>query len=205
MDANGNFEYLEHEGAFHILSNLDCYIDSLQEDPVSEDLLSKVDKQAKCIWDEINTGHEYSIIDSYNQFYSICMQIAESIKEEPVSEEWIEEFRTKLDSMSKEDFKKVFDKYAIDFNEDPVSEELEAAVDTYLATYWDGEKEKQDWPFLKKMAIYFAKWQKEQMMKDAIDTTIKQGCTNLGILIKGLDEDKFSSRDKVKVIIIKED
>ena len=38
MDANGNFEHLEHEGAFHILSNLDYYIDSLQEEPVSEDL-----------------------------------------------------------------------------------------------------------------------------------------------------------------------
>ena len=56
-----------------------CPIDSLQEEPVSDDLLSKVDKQAKCIWDEINTSHEYSIIDSYNQFYGICMQIAEAV------------------------------------------------------------------------------------------------------------------------------
>lgn len=38
MDANGNFGYLEHEGAYHILCNLDAYIDSLQEEPVSEDL-----------------------------------------------------------------------------------------------------------------------------------------------------------------------
>ena len=38
MDANGNFEYPEHEGAYHILCNLDTYIDSLQEEPVSEDL-----------------------------------------------------------------------------------------------------------------------------------------------------------------------
>lgn len=33
MDANGNFEYPEHEGAYHILCNLDAYIDSLQEEP----------------------------------------------------------------------------------------------------------------------------------------------------------------------------
>jgi hypothetical protein len=79
MDAQGNFEYPEHEGAYHILCNLDTYIDSLQE--------------------------------------------------EPVSEEWIKELRTKLDSMSKEDFKKVFDKYAVDFNEEPVSEELEKIVE----------------------------------------------------------------------------
>ena len=38
MDANGNFGYPEHEGAYHILCNLDAYIDSLQEEPVSEDL-----------------------------------------------------------------------------------------------------------------------------------------------------------------------
>jgi hypothetical protein len=82
MDAQGNFEYPEHEGAYHILCNLDTYIDSLQE--------------------------------------------------EPVSEEWIKELRTKLDSMSKEDFKKVFDKYAVDFNEEPISEELEqAAVEAF--------------------------------------------------------------------------
>lgn len=35
MDANGNFEYPEHEGAYNILCNLDAYIDSLQEEPES--------------------------------------------------------------------------------------------------------------------------------------------------------------------------
>jgi hypothetical protein len=34
MDAQGNFEYPEHEGAYHILCNLDAYIDSLQEEPI---------------------------------------------------------------------------------------------------------------------------------------------------------------------------
>lgn len=38
MDAQGNFEYPEHEGAYHILCNLNAYIDSLQEEPVSEEL-----------------------------------------------------------------------------------------------------------------------------------------------------------------------
>lgn len=36
MDAQGNFEYPEHEGAYHILCSLDAYIDSLQEEPVCE-------------------------------------------------------------------------------------------------------------------------------------------------------------------------
>ena len=38
MDAQGNFEYPEHEGAYHILCSLDTYIDSMQEEPVSNDL-----------------------------------------------------------------------------------------------------------------------------------------------------------------------
>ena len=46
--------------------------------------------------------------------------------------------------------------------EEPVSEDLEEAVDTYLATYFGGEKEKQDWPFLKKIAIHFAQWQQNK-------------------------------------------
>ena len=33
MDAQGNFEYPEHEGAYNILCNLDTYIDSMQEEP----------------------------------------------------------------------------------------------------------------------------------------------------------------------------
>ena len=45
---------------------------------------------------------------------------------------------------------------------EPVSEDLEEAIDTYLATYFGGEKEKQDWPFLKKMAIHFAQWQRQK-------------------------------------------
>lgn len=56
--------------------------------------------------------------------------------------------------------------------EEPVSEELEQAVDNYLANYFGGEKEKQDRPFLKKMAIHFAKWQKEQLMENTADATI---------------------------------
>lgn len=46
MDAQGNFEYPEHEGAYHILCNLDAYIDSLQEESVSEDL--------ELTWEDIN-------------------------------------------------------------------------------------------------------------------------------------------------------
>lgn len=48
---------------------------------------------------------------------------------------------------------------------EPISEDLEETIDTYLKSYWGGDKEKQEWPFLKKMAIHFAEWQKQ---KDSI-------------------------------------
>ena len=47
MDANGNFEYPEHEGAYHILCNLDAYIDSMQEEPVSDDLGDYINELSK--------------------------------------------------------------------------------------------------------------------------------------------------------------
>lgn len=49
--------------------------------------------------------------------------------------------------------------------QEPISNDLEQAIDTYLKSYWGGEKEKQDWPFLKKIAIYFANWRKQQDKK----------------------------------------
>ena len=63
--------------------------------------------------------------------YNEVLAILDTLQEEPVSEEWIEELRTKLASLSKEDFKKVFDKYAINFDEEPVSRtpaDIEAAM-----------------------------------------------------------------------------
>ena len=51
MDAQGNFEYPEHEGAYHILCNLDAYIDSLQEEPVNDDLREAARKYFKSLKD----------------------------------------------------------------------------------------------------------------------------------------------------------
>ena len=49
MDAQGNFEYPEHEGAYHILCNLDAYIDSLQEEPVSKDKCNGCNNVKGCV------------------------------------------------------------------------------------------------------------------------------------------------------------
>lgn len=96
--------------------------------------------------------------------------------------------RVLLDSMQKE----------------PISDDLEQAIDTYLATYFGGEKEKQDWPYLKKMAIHFANWQKDQLMAKAIDGEV--GYWNLrGLSINTDLLRSVSEGDKVKIIVIKED
>lgn len=72
------------------------------------------------------------------------------------------------------------------------SEDLEQAIDTYLATYWGGEKEKQEWPFLKKMAIHFAAWQKEQLennrLKHCDSITNEQAELEQGFIDQHLDK-----------------
>ena len=62
--------------------------------------------------------------------YNDVLALLDTMQEEPTS--WLDEFRAKLDSMSKEDFKKIFDKYAIDFEEEPISEDLEEAANNAL-------------------------------------------------------------------------
>jgi hypothetical protein len=99
--------------------------------------------------------------------------------------------------------------------EEPASEDFEQAIDSYLATYFGGEKEKQNWPFLKKMAIHFVNWQKQQMIKDADDyivdddNTIKRFYDTGGVvgkpIIFGSTPDSINVGDHVKVIVIKEE
>lgn len=88
----------------------------------TENKLLKLRKLADAMYYAANylttdASRMHKAMEEYYQFI-----INEYHKEEPVSEEWVEELRAKLDSLSKEDFKKVFDKYAVDFNEEPVSE-----------------------------------------------------------------------------------
>jgi len=82
MDAQGNFEFSEHEGAYHILCNLDAYIDTLQEEPVSKPI-----------------NFEKELYKAFGQVkdFTLGMQIAKWFydmgknSQEPVSEELEEE------------------------------------------------------------------------------------------------------------------
>ena len=52
-----------------------------EEKPASEDF----EEIVKNLWNEINTGHEYSVIESYNVFYGLCLDIANWNKERMMS------------------------------------------------------------------------------------------------------------------------
>lgn len=99
--------------------------------------------------------------------------------------------------------------YIDSLQEEPVSEDLEQAIDNYLATYWGGEKEKQDRPFLKKMAIHFSNWQKQQMLKDTVEAEVQWHDGFLLMYDEHEVEDlllpDIKVGDKVRLAVIKED
>ena len=83
----------------------------------------------------------------------------------------------------------------------PESKDLEDLVEQYCndcRMIYDGVPD-----FAQDLAIYVASWQKQQLMKDAVDS---EACYTMGVpsIIISLP-DGIKVRDKVKVIVIKED
>lgn len=93
--------------------------------------------------------------------------------------------------------------------EEPVSEDLEEELDRYLPSVFNKDMDGGNPRFttwfkaLRKTALHFAIWQKQQIMKDAVDAFIYKG----GIRLKEwpLPEKCGKHLDPVKVIIIKKD
>lgn len=146
-----------------------------KEDPVSSDFISLVDKEARELWKEINLGNGFSIVDSFNQFYGICMQMAESAvewqknKEEPISEDLLDEIHNR-------------------WEDDP-------------HTKWP----KCPYKDFKNIACHFANWQKEQIKKTAIEAYVDQveypGSTWIQLSENPKD---LKDGDDIKIYIIKE-
>ena len=92
---------------------------------------------------------------------------------------------------------------------DTTSDDLEGEINRYLST-WSTSKD-NGIVFCEKMARHFAAWQKEQMMKDAVDGCCISNGKEVGSAINSpigmvfLKYNKFNVGDKVKVIIIKEE
>ena len=191
----GNSEYINNalmeQCKMKVCKKLLSFIDSMQEEP--KEKCKGCNNVKGCI--TCVDGSEYAHIEECNITGIKSKHAIGKLKElvDNISEEGLTKARKQL-------------------QEDSESDNLEQTIDTYLATYFGGEKEKQDWPFLKKMAIHFANWQKQQMMKDAIDTIVKVdagGYPYVDRTIELYDYDKdiplAKKGDKVKIVVIKED
>jgi len=71
---NGGHSWLDEQR----IDAIGMAIKALQKEPVNDSFEDEV----KRLWEEINTGHSYSIVDSYNQFYGLCTDIADWKKEQ---------------------------------------------------------------------------------------------------------------------------
>jgi hypothetical protein len=111
MDANGNFEYPEHEGAYHILCNLDAYIDSLQEEPVSKFL---------------NTE---SMIELYKQR---LISQANGVKNSPLIDMCLASYKHGINETLNTLKLPNIERTIKNRREEPISEDLEEAADNAL-------------------------------------------------------------------------
>ena len=232
MDANGNFEHPEHEGAYNILCNLDAYIDSMQKECNITGIKSKhaTGKLKECIDNISEEGLE---------------QARKQLEENP------QECMYSKDNYTDEDRKALCDgcEEECRFNkkEEPVSEDLGEEIDSYFAKWLQGASDEGCFnPDSQLVSIYdchriarhFANWQKkkdesytksmykvgintgkvlikEQLMAKAKSGTVQKD--NQVILDNGayIDLDPsmklkpsfigLKEGDRIKVIIIKED
>lgn len=151
-------------GKTFALTSIRVLLDSMQKEPkecmYSKDNYTDEDRKALCDGCEEECRFNKKEESINNGLDLGCGVIWKN--EEPVS---VEQVKKSLISQHEE---KTCKENGNSLTQEPISDDLEEAIDTYLATYFGSEKEKRDWPFLKKMAIHFAQWQKEQLMKDSV-------------------------------------
>jgi hypothetical protein len=175
MDANGNFEYPEHEGAYNILCNLDAYIDSLQEEHASIWHYASEKPERDDLLIETNDGriiHRQSI-NNYGM-----------VKRWAYTSDLLN-----LDNLCN---------FGNNSQEEPVSDDLGEYINKLSKQFQEVSFAK-----LSRIAVRVAKWQKDKMMAKAINTeasltmSVPSICISLPLGV--------SVGDKVKVIVIKED
>lgn len=89
--------------------------------------------------------------------------------------------------------------------EEKLSEDLNDEIKKFIEEY--GYERDEDKLLIAIVARHFAEWQKEQMMKDAVEGEIQMRYSGslCAKTIRVINEDKFKLGDKVKIIIVKED
>ena len=220
------------EGKADAYRNVLCIFDSIQEEYNITGIKSRhaTGKLKECIDNQTKEGLEQArkqleenpqecmyTKDNYtNEDRKVlCDGCEEKCEYAQKKADWLQELQDKLDSLSKEDLEKVWAKYHQ--KEEPVSEDLEEAIDYYLN---NGMALRLDWKQcditfkaskLIKFASYIAQWQKEQITKNAIDATVKVdagGYPYIDATIELYDYDKdeplAKAGDKVKILVIKD-
>ena len=161
MDVNGNFENSSNEGAFHILSNLDYYIDSLQQEHVKrtpadvESAMQEVEEKSR-VFTEAHKGEDADTI------------LAQMRGEEPVSKELeeaaknhaVERYRATRDMVLAEKCKWSF-KAGAEWQktkDESTTEDLGEYINELSKQFPEVSFAK-----LSRIAVRVAKWQKEKL------------------------------------------
>lgn len=89
---------------------------------------------------------------------------------------------------------------------EPVSKDLEKEIQRYLRE----ECSSDDEPSIGEIARHFANWQKEQMLKDAVEASVNYyenipGGSYVELVADILNPTGVRYKDKVKIVIVKED
>lgn len=87
--------------------------------------------------------------------------------------------------------------------EEKPSENLNDEIKKFIEEY--GYERGEDKLLIAIVARHFAEWQKEQMMKDAVEGEVENSCFGIVYLRKNLMNEGYSTGDNVKIIIVKED
>ena len=209
MDANGNFDYPEHDGAYNILCNLDAYIDSLQEESVSEDEIEKQFKVGDVVvyvsrqpaysgFYILGNANDLSIgYSNYNEPFQIALRNCTIASEAEYSQFFRE--------LNLNGYKWNNDTLRIEKIE-PVSEDLIVATNNYCVNARKGYPRVMDETdrYICNAFKAGAKWQKDRIMLNTIDATCF-GFQGAALFSFRLPAGSYLVGSKVKVIIIKED
>lgn len=148
----------------------------------------------------------------------LCEGCEEECKYAQKQADWLQELHCKLDSLSKEDFEKVWAKYHQ--KEEPVSEDLDIAASEYLKQNYDIDNiYEEDDLSIRNTFKAGAQWQKLKLIYKAIiyndkiyPTTYENeptefcldGGEEVRLITEAVNSGLLKQGDKVKVIIIKD-
>ena len=107
----------------------------------------------------------------------------------------------------------LFEQFLDTLSEEPVSEDLEEEVKNYFEGYWPGTDTPEQCntdlhftpPAILRLARHFSEWQKEQMMKGAVEGVIIDSGFDDGIafVTMNIPDRRYDRGDKVRIIVLK--